>query len=71
VKALRTEREHRGERLLEVQLSPIDLGDVRNHRRCGAPVFVDQSFEVAKEFVLVEVLKRARLDHELTLTWGF
>ena len=57
--------------MLEVQLPPIDLGDVREHGRGGALVVVDQSCEVAEQSVLVEVLKRARLDHELTLTWGF
>jgi len=36
-----------------------------------ASVFVDQSCEVSEELVRVEVSKRARLDHELTLTWGF
>ena len=68
VKALRTKREHRGERMLEVQLSPIDLGDVREHGRGVAPVFADQSCEVAEQLVLVEMLKRARFDHGLTLT---
>jgi hypothetical protein len=57
--------------LLEVELSPIDLGDVREHDRGGASVLVDQSCEVSKELMLVEVVKRARLDHGLTLTWGF
>jgi hypothetical protein len=57
--------------LLEVELSPIDLGDVGEHGGGIASVFVDQSCEVSEELVLVEVLKRARLDHGLTLTWGF
>jgi hypothetical protein len=42
VKALRTEGKHRGERMLEVELSPIDLGDVGEHGGGIAPVFVDQ-----------------------------
>jgi hypothetical protein len=56
--------------LLEVQLPTIDLGDVREHDGGAAPIFVDQSSEVAEQLVLVEVLNRARLDHDLTLTWG-
>jgi hypothetical protein len=41
LKALRTKRKHRGERVLKVQLSSVDLGDIREHRGGAVPVFVD------------------------------
>jgi hypothetical protein len=56
VKALRTEGKHRGERMLEVELSLIDLGDVGEHGGGIAPVLVDQSGEVAEQLVLVSAL---------------
>jgi hypothetical protein len=56
VKALRTKREHRGERVLEVELSPIDLSDVREHGGGVASIFVDQLGEVAEQLVLVNAL---------------
>jgi hypothetical protein len=31
----------------------------------------DESREVTQKLVLVEMLNRVRIDHELTLTWGF
>jgi hypothetical protein len=57
--------------LLEVQLPTIDLGDVREHGRGAAPILADESREVTQKLVLVEMLNRVRIDHELTLTWGF
>jgi len=56
VKALRTKREHRGERVLEVQLSPIDLGDVSEYGGGVASIFVDELGEVAKQLLLVSAL---------------
>jgi hypothetical protein len=56
VKALRTEGEHRGESVLEVELSPIDLGDVGEHDGGVATVLIDQVGEIAEELLLLDVL---------------
>jgi hypothetical protein len=56
VKALGTEGEHRGERVLEVELSPIDLGDVGEQDGGVATVLVDQVGEVAEELLFSNVL---------------
>ena len=50
------ERKHRRARVLEVQLSPIDLGDVREHGGGVASISVDKFGEVAKQLVLVDAL---------------
>jgi hypothetical protein len=58
VKASRAESEHRGARVLEVQLSAIDLRDVGEQRGGVAAVSVHQGREVPEEVLFVEVPKR-------------
>jgi len=41
--------------MLEVELSPIDLGDVREHGGGAVPILIDQPFEIAEQLVFVEV----------------
>jgi hypothetical protein len=57
VKALRTESEHRRTRVLEIELPPIDFGNVREQRSGVATIFYDKVREVLEEVVLVEVSK--------------
>jgi len=71
VKALNTEGEHRRTGMLEIQLSPIDLGNIGRHGGHIPTISFDQRGEVAEQPMLVEVTNRGSVDHEAKLTRGF
>ena len=56
-KACRAESEHRGARVLEVELPPVDLRDVGEQDGGVAAVLVDQRREITEQLLLVDVLK--------------
>ena len=50
--------------MLEVQLPPIDLGNVRNQGRGVLTILVDEMREVLEELALLETTKCVAVDHE-------
>jgi len=44
--------------LLEIQLTPIDLRNIRQHVRTTPPVLAHQNRELAKQSTLTDTLKR-------------
>jgi hypothetical protein len=57
-KPLRTKRKHRRIRILEVQLSPVDLPDVNQQTGRAASVRADERSEVPKQSPLTNTLHR-------------
>jgi hypothetical protein len=51
--------------MLEVQLPPVDLRDVRQHVRGISSVLVYERGEVAQQFTLTDMLKRGRFHHPI------
>jgi hypothetical protein len=58
MKTRRAESEHRGARVLQVQLASVDLRDVREHGGGVAAVLLDQGGELAEQMLFVELPKR-------------
>ena len=56
--------------MLEVELSPIDLGNVRHQSRGVLSIFIDEAGEAFKEMVLVEPTKCAAFNHEIDANMG-
>jgi hypothetical protein len=69
-KPLHAERKHRGTRVLEVQLPPIDFADIGKHGGRIATVSLNQGREVAKQVFFVEVPKRRAVNHSADAIMG-
>ena len=56
--------------MFEVELSPIDLGDVRDQGRGVLSVLLDESSESLEEAALVENAKCFAVDHKSDANMG-
>ena len=69
-KPLRAKREHRRASVFEIELSSIDLGDVRDQSRRVLSIFVDEAREVLQQPSFVETTECIAVVHELDANTG-